>query len=228
MISAEKYEYDLYVLTRLKFSQFYEMDSQSQLDFLAKMDRNDREAANFHPEDFNEDLILCLLRNGVKNAPQIYWIINQRTGLWGDFFYKRPYPKPGVSIEEQYNEPKWLKRAENYEKAVDEIYKIVQKGEEEIYSIQKFLGNRSSMKFVYFLRAILRPEVGHPLKDLDLRAIKREDFLPFKIDNGFRAVKGDLNNVNYGGSAYTHKRIPANQDFDENQKFYVLLVRFFL
>ena len=220
-LGQENYYCDLYFLAKLKYSQFFHMDAENQLEFLTKLDYNELEIANFKQEDFHEDLVPCLLRRGLRDFPRVYQISNVRNGLWGNFFYSRPYPKPGVTLEEQYNEPKWVDRAKKFNEALDEICKIIKTSEEEATILAKFMYSSSSQDFAFFIRSMLKPEIGHPLKIVNLKELKREDFLPFKIDNGFRSVKGDLSKVYAGDRVYTHQRIPLNMDFDENQPFYV-------
>ena len=98
---------------------------------------------------------------------------------------------------------------------------MIQGGEEEITRLSRFITSGSSKYVVSFIRSMLKPEIGHPLKEVDLKALKREDFLPYKIDNGFRAVRGDLNSIHFGEMTYIHKRAPLDKDFDESKRFYV-------
>ena len=82
--------YDKYLLTKLKFSQFYQMDAERQLDFLENLDQTDIDDANFQVEDFKEDIILSIFRRGLQNigiSRKVYKIMNFQDGLWGEFFF---------------------------------------------------------------------------------------------------------------------------------------------
>ena len=218
---SRSYRSDSNILIQLKHSQFFQMDALHQVEFLKTLDSESLRSAKFSAKDFKPDFILFLLRSDLKSFPHCYSLTNLRSGVFGEVFFSKPLPKLGVTTEEQYQEEEWVEREKRYEKAVDLVFEVLKGGEEKLEIFAKFLLKQSSNTFNLFIRSLLKPEIGHPLKCVDLRKIKREDFLPFKNDNGYRIIQGDLNDIDFGGHKYRYRISPGEKDFNEHQYFYV-------
>ena len=211
------------VLTHLRYTSFGKMTTKEQFEFLKKLTQNEIIQAKFSREDYSDELILEILKQkDIQNSPKAS-IINSLSSvaLWGRLFYLRPYPRPGVTTSEQYQEEKWVRQEQIYEKAVDLIHGILVEGGERVQSLAKFLGKKESKFFAYFVRSILKPEIGHPLKTVELKELKRSDFQPFRIDNGFEMVEVDLGEIEYGDQVYSFKKTIFDEEFSENQIFYL-------
>ena len=220
-LSMSSYGNEKSFLLKLKYSQFSKLSGEDQIDFLNKLDVRTLQDLSFKVSEYNEDIIACMLKRRFKNVTRVQRIADMVSGLWGNFFFSRPFPKPRVSIEEQYNEPKWLKRAEKYEQAIDLIYGIIQSGEEDITAFAKFLQKSTSKNFSFFIRSMLKPELGYLTKEVKFEKIKREDFLPFKIDFGFKIALRDVNEIDNADLTYIYQKMPLDKDFQQNQKFYI-------
>ena len=213
------YGIELFFLTQIKFASFTKLDAKKQLEFLKKLTESEIDAANFTNSDFSEDLLTEILGDDMRKTPQVYTITNQTDGLWGSIFYNRPFPSD-VNIGDRYNEEKWVRRAKIYEKSVDLLHSILLEGGDRVGLIAKFLRKRNSKIFVNFLRSILKPEIGHLLKTIHFKDLKRDDFLPFKQDNGYEVIDVDLSSLDYGDQVYSYK-VLNDSEFSDNKLFRV-------
>ena len=174
-------------LTSIKLAQFSKMDGKRQIAILKEMGgATGILKARFKSEDFADDLFVEILSNtnSLRDAPRALQITNfNGSGYLGDFFFSRPYPKVGSTTQEQYEQPKWLDREKNYEKAIDLIHKMVTEDPLKTGLFAKYIGQHSLL-FVKFMRTILKPEIGNFLKTIDLNELKRDNFLHFRQDLG--------------------------------------------
>ena len=209
-------------LTFIKFNQFRHLDGKGQVAFLNKMDRLTIGKANFLATDFAKDIILEILAGDIRNAPQTFQITDQRPGKpWNNFFYKRPYPLPGITTEEQYKTENWVEAGQNYEKAIGHLHRLLTTRKGDIGPLAKFLNSETSMNFSFFIRSMLKTAIGHPLKTIRLGELKREDFTPYKIDRGYQVIELNLADIEYGDVVYTYQKTVFDSDFIRGKKFYV-------
>ena len=210
-------------LTQLKFSQFENLDAKAQIKFLKELNQESISMLYFKSKDYADDLLVEILRGRMKDAPPNFNILNKQGygGLWGDLFYKRPAIWGGISMEEQYKQPKWVRKAQLYEEAVDQIHKILKEGGENLQFFIKFLA--AGIMFTTFIRSILKPEVGNPMKKVVFKELKRSDFLPFKIDHSYEVVDIDLKEIDFGENVYIYRKKTDEdqEEFCENKLFYL-------
>ena len=212
------------LLTQIKFCQFEKLDAKGQIEYLKELDYESLAMSFFKPEDYADDIIIEILKGRMRDAPPYNSRIVEQScnGLWGRLFYRRPVLRSDMSTEEQYKQPKWVRRAELYEQAVDLIHKILIEGGENLQHLIKYLGVNQSITFSAFLRSILRREIGSPLKTVKLAELKRSDFLPFKIDNGYEVVDVQMKDIEFGEKTYSYKKMTGNSgDFSEKKSFYI-------
>ena len=209
-------------LIKIKFNQFKSLDAKAQIKFLKTLTRRTMKLANFQKSDFAEDIIIEILSN-IRDPPKVDKIVSQtHDGLWGSFFYPRPSPQPHISLEEQYNQPEWLEKAKNYERAIDAIHRILTQSKMDTLALSCYKDRRrSNNSFSVFIRSILKPEIGNPLKTVKLGELKREDFLPFKIDRGYRVKEIDIGEIDYGDAVYSFEKAVFDSDIGEDKLFYV-------
>ena len=201
---AEVSNHTCVVLTKIKFRQFPKMNGRAQIEFLNKEHSNWTMKENLKMSEFAEDIIPEILKSGVRNVPHLGLITSQhKTGLWGNLFYLRPTMKPGITLDEQYEEAEWLTKPKNYENAIDQIHKILTQDREGVKRLASYLAGESAKNFSNFIRNILKPEIGSLLKTVKLSNLKRDDFKPFKVDRGFRIVVADLKDIEYGDHVYS-------------------------
>ena len=192
------------VLTKIKCRLFPKMNGKDQIEFLNKEQSNWTMTNNLEINEFADDFVIQILRSGVRNVPFIDIITSQgNKGLWGSFFYSRPPIQPGSCPDQEYREPKWVSQSKNYERVVDEIHRILTQDRECAQRLASYLArNNNAKKFSYFIRNILKPEIGSLLKTVKLTNLKREDFKPFKVDRGYRVVEAELKDLEFGDHVY--------------------------
>ena len=211
---------DRLFLTKIKHSQFRNLSTEAQISYIKNMSvegplaptslRMKTDEINFNGfqlNHFKTSFIVELLKTDLETFPKIDLIRNQgSSGLWGDFFYKRPHLHPRIKLEQLYHQKEWLRREFHYEAAVTQIHRILTEGGGEgVQKLANFLGE-TSKAFSGFIRSILKPELANPLKTVFLSELSREDFRPFRIDRGYHLIEANLNfGVEFGGHVYEMK-----------------------